>query len=313
MDWLNELSQTLSQPAMKHAMIVHWPIVLGGIGMLLALLVAITGGKHRTLQWLALLAFVALTVAGFMAMNSGEDAELAIEGSLSAEASAALERHEQLADWVWIFGAGLVVLTSMTFLKPRGAKRAAAWIAVLGSAFVMSWIANVAHFGGTLVYEFGVGAGRVEAARPQRGASEQSGANEHPVADPSTAAEPDDPRDIAQFAALSPKESFFVAEVRPLLESYCWKCHNPQRRKGGFDQTSQEAMLRGGRSGPSISVGKPEESLLIAALKYENEELQMPPKDRLSNEQIAVFERWIADGAAWVDIRGDTASPPPSQ
>jgi uncharacterized membrane protein len=292
MDWLNDISQTLSDPSMKHAMIVHWPIVLAGVGVILVSLVVITGARNRTLQWLALATFAALAIAGFIAMNSGEHAEHDIQGSLSAEASAVLEQHETLANWVWIFGVGLLVPSAMTFLRPRGAKLASGWIAAIASLFVMGWIANVAHFGGRLVYEFGVGAGGDQRAPSVPGIVSP------PVAQGSDG-EP-----------MTSAELFFVNEVRPLLEAHCWKCHNAERRKGGLDQTSHAAMLSGGNSGPSIRVGKPEESLLITALKYERDELQMPPKQRLDDAQIAVFERWIADGAVWFDVTSIAPSVP---
>ena len=303
MDWLSELSQTLSNPAMKHAMFVHWPIVLGGIGAVLALLVAITGATNRSLQWLAVAAFVALTVAGFMAMKSGEDAQNAIRGALPAGASPLLDRHEGLAQWVWMFGAGLALVMSMTFLKQRGAKLGAAWIGVLASALAMAWIATVAHLGGRLVYEFGVGAGPASASSSRDSDSAPMDNARPSSADSSPGAHA--PPGDAQ-AELSPAEAFFVNEVRPLMQAHCWKCHNPERLKGGLDQTTREALLRGGNSGPVIIIGRPQESRLIAALKYENEDLQMPPKGRLGDDQIAVFERWIADGAAWADVGDET-------
>ena len=43
--------------------------------------------------------------------------------------------------------------------------------------------------------------------------------------------------------------------------------------------------------------GKPEESLLLKALRWAREDLHMPPKSKLPPEIIADFEKWIAMGA----------------
>ena len=53
---------------------------------------------------------------------------------------------------------------------------------------------------------------------------------------------------------------------------------------------------------PSISVGRPDESPLVEAIRWEG--LEMPPKenDRLNKKQIADIEKWIRDGAAWPNI-----------
>ena len=45
--------------------------------------------------------------------------------------------------------------------------------------------------------------------------------------------------------------------------------------------------------------GKPDESLLIKAVKYTDENLKMPPKGKLSDEQIADLTKWVKDGAKW--------------
>src|SRR5262249_32805893 len=61
---------------------------------------------------------------------------------------------------------------------------------------------------------------------------------------------------------------FFEAEVRPVLAENCWKCHGPQKQKGGLRLDSRAAVLQGGESGPAIVEGKPEESLLVEAINH---------------------------------------------
>ncbi|WP_010585676.1 DUF1549 domain-containing protein [Schlesneria paludicola] len=102
---------------------------------------------------------------------------------------------------------------------------------------------------------------------------------------------------------------FFEQKIRPVLVEHCLDCHSQaavtaNRLKGGLQLDSRAALLRGGDSGPAAAPGKSAESLLLKALQYE--ELQMPPKGKLSKQVLADFERWIDHGLA--DPRVETAS-----
>ncbi len=63
--------------------------------------------------------------------------------------------------------------------------------------------------------------------------------------------------------------------------------------------------MRGGESGPAIVPGKPGDSLLLMALSYEGDVVEMPPKEKLPARVLADFRRWIASGAT--DPRTETA------
>ncbi len=93
-------------------------------------------------------------------------------------------------------------------------------------------------------------------------------------------------------------EEFFEKEVRPLLVEHCLKCHGDKKPKGGLHLTSRAAVLQGGDSGPAAVAGKPEDSLLIRAVRYADTP-QMPPKRKLSDRQIAVLTRWVQLGLPW--------------
>src|SRR5262245_59875174 len=92
---------------------------------------------------------------------------------------------------------------------------------------------------------------------------------------------------------------FFEQKIRPLLVENCYKCHSHQSEKikGGLLLDTREGVLKGGDSGPAVVPGKPEDSLVIKAVRYTDKELQMPPKDqKLSAGQIANLELWIKLG-----------------
>jgi cytochrome c553 len=93
---------------------------------------------------------------------------------------------------------------------------------------------------------------------------------------------------------------FFEAKIRPILANKCYNCHSKQGDKvrGGLLLDSREAMLQGGNSGPALVPGKPAESLLIQAIGYKDEDLQMPPKgEKLSDQEIADLTEWVRRGA----------------
>ena len=104
----------------------------------------------------------------------------------------------------------------------------------------------------------------------------------------------------AQGAPLSPLElEFFEKRVRPLLTDHCFQCHaaTSEKLKGGLALDTAEGLLAGGVSGPAIVPGKPEQSLLIKAVRGTDADMLMPPKKKLTEEQIAVLVQWVKMGA----------------
>jgi hypothetical protein len=76
------------------------------------------------------------------------------------------------------------------------------------------------------------------------------------------------------------------------------KCHGPDQQKGGLRLDSRDAMLTGGDSGPAIAPSEPGKSKLVAAIGYGGD-LQMPPKAKLTAEQIDALTAWVKMGAPW--------------
>ena len=99
---------------------------------------------------------------------------------------------------------------------------------------------------------------------------------------------------------LSPQElEFFENKVRPLLVERCYKCHSAGRKapKAELFLDTRQGVLEGGESGAAMVPGKPSMSLIVEAIRYENPDLQMPPKKKLSSAEIAVIEKWVEMGA----------------
>ncbi|MCC6492972.1 MAG: PSD1 domain-containing protein [Pirellulales bacterium] len=90
----------------------------------------------------------------------------------------------------------------------------------------------------------------------------------------------------------------FEAKIRPLLAERCHRCHGPRNQEGGLRLDSRRSILEGGDTGPALVPGKPNESLLIDAVRY-GELYQMPPKGRLPQAEVALLEEWVERGAPW--------------
>lgn len=102
---------------------------------------------------------------------------------------------------------------------------------------------------------------------------------------------------------------FFEKRVRPILAERCFACHSAQakRLQGNLRLDRREAILRGGDLGPAAVSGQPDKSLLIEAVRYDGDAIQMPPTGKLPAAEIAVLEAWVARGLAFPSP--DSAAP----
>jgi len=91
---------------------------------------------------------------------------------------------------------------------------------------------------------------------------------------------------------------FFDTRVEPILRDHCLSCHNDRLKDGGVSFLDRGRLLKGGRRGPTIVPGKPDESILIQAVRQDGE-LTMPPGGKLSQRDIATLTKWIKRGAPW--------------
>jgi hypothetical protein len=101
---------------------------------------------------------------------------------------------------------------------------------------------------------------------------------------------------LATFAAEG--DSFFRERVEPLLKQRCYECHSHAGKiKGGLVLDSRSGWQSGGDSGPALVPGAPEKSRLIEAVRYTNPDMEMPPKAKLPESEVAVLEEWVRRGA----------------
>src|SRR5581483_3932190 len=104
-------------------------------------------------------------------------------------------------------------------------------------------------------------------------------------------------------------------DIEPLMLLRCGVCHGLRRQEGGLDLRTRASMLRGGKSGPAIVLGKPAESLVLKKIHAG----AMPPNKRLlevsvkpmAKDEIARLTRWIEQGAPEVEAVPDVATTEP--
>ena len=102
------------------------------------------------------------------------------------------------------------------------------------------------------------------------------------------------------WASPTPDQlAFFESKIRPVLVEHCYQCHSAEALQAGKLKASllvdsRDGMMKGGESGAAVVPGKREDSLLIAALKYDG--FEMPPAGKLPDSVISDFEKWIDMG-----------------
>jgi hypothetical protein len=102
--------------------------------------------------------------------------------------------------------------------------------------------------------------------------------------------------------------------VKPLLDQQCLKCHGGEKTKAELRVTSRGALLRGGETGPAIDLENHSKSLVLKMINYSDDDHQMPPKQKMSPEQIDIIRLWIEKGLPWtpgvIDEHADVVKKP---
>ena len=109
---------------------------------------------------------------------------------------------------------------------------------------------------------------------------------------------------VPQALTEAPAPVDFAREVRPLLSDRCFRCHGPDEaaREADLRLDSLEAATADLGGVAAIVPGRPEVSLLLERARHRSARRRMPPPDSglsLDEGEIALLERWIAEGARY--------------
>lgn len=95
--------------------------------------------------------------------------------------------------------------------------------------------------------------------------------------------------------------TFFESRVAPIFSERCVTCHGPEKKKGRLRLDSFDQVMRGGKHGPVIKSGDPNNSEMIRRVSLpRDDEHAMPAEGKpgLTATDIAVIAAWIASGAS---------------
>jgi hypothetical protein len=104
------------------------------------------------------------------------------------------------------------------------------------------------------------------------------------------------------LAACAPRSVSFSADVQPILKQYCLECHVPGGSgygASGFDMSSYETVMKGGKFGTFVIPGDSFTSTLIMLIEGRADpSIHMPHgREKLSEREIEILKVWVQEGA----------------
>lgn len=290
-DWIPNASEA-------HAISVHFPVAMTGIGVLIVLAAALIPNDAPALRRFSVAYYLVLALLSWLAVRTGEDAMARLSGQMPREIWDVINRHEDLAEKTCYFALGTAALIAFSFFGQRLFSRWMMALAIIASIATAAWVSYAGHLGGELVYTHGLG---VESpadwkmpALPE--GTEPTGPQPVPDIDPNTKGKDIIP--ISDFDMAEAEEISWTNDVLPIFDEACLECHRPGDLDAELDMTTVAGLLKGGEKyGPAIVPGEPDKSTIIL---YSRGLLQpQMPKDEwpLDEEQVHVLRMWIAAGA----------------
>jgi len=93
----------------------------------------------------------------------------------------------------------------------------------------------------------------------------------------------------------------FNTQVKPIINKKCITCHGGVKAKAGFSMLFREEAMAPTKSGkPAIIPGDPDGSEFMRRITHKDPEERMPFKhEPLSADEVAIFRKWIKEGALW--------------
>jgi uncharacterized membrane protein len=273
-------------PQMLHSIAVHIPIVFALVGLPIAMVALVRLHKGRGWLYGAIVTYAIASLAGFLAVLTGDAAQDVLPGSLAPEVWDQLLLHEMAARFVWYFSLATLGCLAITaaFQRPwlsrsTGLASVACSIATLGAVVIAG------HQGNTLVYRYGVGAPALMVVTHQAKATAMPGA-----------ILPQQPTGHAPMNVAG--NISYHHHIAPILGASCASCHNGIDGDAGLDLTSYAGVLAGGdQSGPAIIPNDAENSPLLQYILGELEPRMPKGEHPLGEEDADLIRTWIAEGA----------------
>ena len=104
------------------------------------------------------------------------------------------------------------------------------------------------------------------------------------------------------LGACSPRNVSFNDDVQPILKQRCLECHVPGQvgyDKSGFDVSSYDTLMKGGKFGALVIPGDAFTSafnMLVEGRAHPS--IRMPyGREKLSDREIEILKVWVKEGA----------------
>jgi len=157
---IQDMLGALDDPHSRHALLVHFPIVLGALGLVPVLALAVRKFRWPFASAVCVAWFAAAMLALGLASGAGEDAYERVEASLPPLSQAehdALEEHESLGEGAWLWALPAVVLAACTLVPRERVRVGAGGLLIAAAGALTGFVAVAGHTGGALVYQHGLG------------------------------------------------------------------------------------------------------------------------------------------------------------
>jgi uncharacterized membrane protein len=164
---IQSMLESFQDPHSRHAILVHFPIVLGALGIIPAIALAARKFRSPITSAICIVWFAAAMIALGLASGAGEEAYERVELSqppLSQIEHDALEAHESLGEGAWLWALPPLALAIATIVPKKKVQIPAGVLLIIAAATLAGFVAVTGHTGGKLVYRHGLGV-------PQRDAS----------------------------------------------------------------------------------------------------------------------------------------------
>ena len=105
-------------------------------------------------------------------------------------------------------------------------------------------------------------------------------------------------RMILGGTAAADEQVDYLQQIKPVLAERCYACHGALKQQSGLRLDTAASAIQGGDTGPAITPGDADASLLLQRVTASEESDRMPPEgEPLKPEQIAALRAWIAQSA----------------
>jgi hypothetical protein len=107
--------------------------------------------------------------------------------------------------------------------------------------------------------------------------------------------------DVSKLPPAATRKVDYEKDIKPILETACFRCHGPESPKSRLNLTTQETALKGGRRGVDIVPKQSAQSPLVHYISGVIEELHMPPGNAkaLTPDEVGLIRAWIDQGPLW--------------